>query len=586
MTLTTRLLYYTMRGLGLVACVLPRRVALALGSIFARLVWQLHLLTPYRDFVSTNIRTAQPELSRRAANRLGEASLIQLTRSIVELMRFPIFDREGDRIVEFVGAEHLEEALAAGKGAILMTAHFGNWELLGAALVRRFGPLAALVQTPSKDAFARLFIEYRHLVGVQTHSNWGPNALRPALRALRDNTMLLLLCDQHGAAQDAQATFFGQQVWVPLGPFALARRTGAAIVPARIVRGPHGVHQIHFDPAMVNQEDSDANAQAVVDFFESWIRHQPDHWLWVHNRWEFTVAAAARSLQMAAWIAVLAVAGLGRSGFAQGLDRPLLAAYGHRLEVLDVGQLATHGAVPLPGPADASLFLPDRQLLIVHIPSQAEVALVDLQPMSPTRFEIVRSFHAPEFGAYDLSFEKAGGDVLLGYGKTVVAHFRTQDWSDEVGYDRPDEIPYPFSGGSTLYSPSGIYTLSRGELDFEDTHPDISGAAATSWPVSLSGRPLAMVADQTGERLFVGEGTAAGSGLLAILDASSHRVVREVPCGHALTSLAWVDRGTLAALGGSAIGLFDTRSLAFSRWLEPHLRGGPPARLLPSGSLP
>ncbi len=596
MTGGTRALYLVMRTLGAVACTLPRRLALGIATAFARVVWRIYRLTPYRDFVSTNIRTAWPEMSARQANELGSDALVLLTRSIVELMRYPLLDQEGSRIIEISGREHLEASLAAGQGAIIVSAHFGNWELMGATLAREFGRVSALVQTPSKDAFARLFIEYRAMVGGRTISNTGPQSIRAALRALRAGEMLMLLVDQHGPAREATATFLGQRVWVPLGPFTLARRTGAAIVPARMVRGPGDRHRLILEPALDLDPDPQVNAQQIVDRYQAWIRANPDHWLWVHNRWEFLAeeasqaasqapdGAIARKLTgpLAALVGALLLFGSTRAA-AWGLSRPILVAYPDHLEVVDTLHPDTYGAVPLPGPADAGLYLPRENLLVVHIPSRSEVDLVDLKPFSLRRFEIIKTFNAPELGAYDLGFEQAAGRVLLGFGRTVIAHFGERTWDFEIGFDRPDEIPYPFTTGTTLYLPAGVFDLDRGELEFEATSLDPTGSAADGMPIALARRPVAMIANRPGKLLYVAEAGADGKGLLACIDVRKRTVTAQIPAPAPLTSLAWVDPRTLAALAGNRIGLYDVSRGAFVRWIPLAPHGRQPLRLFSAG---
>ena len=592
MTVGTRALYVLMRSLGAVACALPRRLALGFAATFARIVWRIYRLTPYRDFVPNNIRTAWPEMTARQAARLGSDSLVLLTRSIVEIMRYPLLDQEGDRIVEISGREHLATALAAGHGAIIVSAHFGNWELMGATLAREFGRISALVQTPSKDAFSRLFIEYRAMVGGHTISNTGPQSIRAALRGLRAGEMLLLLVDQHGPAREATATFLGQRVWVPLGPFTLARRTGAAIVPARMVRGPGDRHRLILEPALEPDLDPQVNAQHIVDRFTAWIRANPDHWLWVHNRWEFLAegpghaatpaldGASPRKLTgpLAAFLGALLLFGSTRAA-AWGLSRPILVAYANHLEVVDTRHPDTYGVVPLPGSADAGLYLPDEDLLVVHIPGRSEVDLVDLKPFSLRRFEVIKTFTAPELGAYDLGFEQAAGRVLLGFGRTVIAHFGERTWDFEIGFDRPDEIPYPFTTGTTLYLPAGVFDLSRGELEFEATSRDPMGSAADGVPIALSRRPVAMIANRAGNRLYVAEAGADGKGLLARIDVRKLIVAVQTPAPAPLTSLAWVDPRTLAALAGNRIGLYDVARGAFVRWISLAPFGGQPLKL-------
>jgi Kdo2-lipid IVA lauroyltransferase/acyltransferase len=293
-------LYTFFLALARLAQVLPRRVALAAGVAFATAAYGLYRLTPFRGFIFRNLRGAFPDTPDAELHATALSHLRQLTRCIVELLRLPMINAANvDDLVRFEGWEHLESARAAGKGVVLMTAHFGNWELMGAAFAQKGLPLHVLVQPASQDAFDRLFREFRGRAGVSTWNNAGPASLRPVLRALGRNEALGLLVDQHGEAQDAIVTFFDHPVSAPTGPFFFARRTGAAVVPVFPVRQPDDTHVIHISPALALTGDDELDAQAAYTVLETFIRRHPDHWLWVHDRWarEHELGRAPRALR-------------------------------------------------------------------------------------------------------------------------------------------------------------------------------------------------------------------------------------------------------------------------------------------------
>lgn len=286
MNLSNRIIYKIFKALAWGAQRLPRPLALALGAGFGGFIYGLYRLTPYRDFIANNIRVSYgSDLSEGEIHRIAKRSITSLTKCIAEVMRLPLLEEEMPRIVTFEGLEWFEEARKKGKGVILLTAHFGNWELLGSAIALQGYPMSVLVQTPSKAAFDLLFIEYRGGAGVRTFANHGVASLRPVMKALRDNEMLGLLCDQHGENQDAFATLFGHPVSVPASPFHFAQKADAAIIPAFIFRGEGDRHVIRFSPPLVAESPDDFARQACLAY-EAAIRQAPDHWLWAHNRWE------------------------------------------------------------------------------------------------------------------------------------------------------------------------------------------------------------------------------------------------------------------------------------------------------------
>jgi KDO2-lipid IV(A) lauroyltransferase len=282
------LIYRVMKGVQALAMALPRPLALRGGVAFADAIYGLYRLTPYRDFIYGNIRKAYPqELSDREVHGLARAHLRNVVKSIVELMRFDVLSRDGlDRLVSWEGREHLDRVVAEGRAVIFMSGHFGNWELLGAALAATGIPLHVLVQVPSKDAFGQLFIEARKLVGVTTYANHGPASLRPVLRALKRGEALGILVDQHGEAQEAVATLYGRPVAVPMGASFFAQKTGAAILPMFCVRTEDDRHVIHVEPELVLTGDAQEDARRMYAVLETYLRRYPEMWLWAHNRWE------------------------------------------------------------------------------------------------------------------------------------------------------------------------------------------------------------------------------------------------------------------------------------------------------------
>lgn len=279
-------IYALFMGLSWLACRLPRRLALSVADGFALLVYTLYRLTPYRGFVAANVRSAFPDATEAWVHRIARDHVRLLAKAIAEILRFPR-PRADDLLerVRFEGWEHVESARSAGRGVIIATAHFGNWELLGAALSANGLPLHVLVQPPSQDAFGRLFAAFRSRVGVSTWPNAGPASLRPALRALARGEALGVLADQHGEAQDAIVRLFGHRVSAPIGPTFFAGRTGAAVLPVFIIRQPDDTHLVRIYPELLATGDVTADAQALYALYEREISLHPDHWLWAHDRW-------------------------------------------------------------------------------------------------------------------------------------------------------------------------------------------------------------------------------------------------------------------------------------------------------------
>jgi len=274
------------------ASVLPWRLGVALGG---RVGWLAYSLLPgARLRALTNLAVAFPDGGGETHHRaIARRSFVNLGRSAFEVLMLsrrshpPI-----ERLCAVEGEERLKAALAAGRGVIFITGHFGNWELM-AALVTRRGYPASVVATPVYDPrLDRLLVDARARHGVHTISRGSPSAARHLLSGLRRNAILGMLIDQDTDVDGVFVPFFGRPAYTPAGPAALALKTGAAVIFGFILREGASRHRLILqgpielirtgDPARDIQENTTRFTREI----EEWIRSRPDHWVWMHNRWK------------------------------------------------------------------------------------------------------------------------------------------------------------------------------------------------------------------------------------------------------------------------------------------------------------
>jgi KDO2-lipid IV(A) lauroyltransferase len=271
---------------------IPEKFAFWLGICFANFLYLLLKLSKYRNFISDNIKTAFGEkFKKREIENIARGHLQNLVKSLIEFIRFPLLNAQNiEEKVEVKGLENFEGALSKGKGIILLTAHFGNWELLGATLSLKGYPLNALAQKQSNSLIENLFTELRQSKGTKVLSRW--DNLRVILKLLKENEIIVILADQHGEFKNVFAQFFGKRVSVPGGPAGFALKSGAEIIPAFIVRQQNDRHQIVIEKPLEvvrtgdKRRDLEENSQKVINVIEKYIRKFPDHWLWSYNRWD------------------------------------------------------------------------------------------------------------------------------------------------------------------------------------------------------------------------------------------------------------------------------------------------------------
>jgi KDO2-lipid IV(A) lauroyltransferase len=179
--------------------------------------------------------------------------------------------------VSMDGREHLDAALAKGRGAIMAVPHMGSWDMAGSYGGAIGYPIAAVAERfPGSldDAVVRT----RQRFGL-TVIALGRSAVRGIMQALQANAIVALLCDLE-QGPGVSVRFFGRRAVVPGGPAAIALKTGAALIPACQYATSPGRHHIHLDAPLTwaDGETKEGLMQRVVSRFEDFIRERPDQW--------------------------------------------------------------------------------------------------------------------------------------------------------------------------------------------------------------------------------------------------------------------------------------------------------------------
>lgn len=187
------------------------------------------------------------------------------------------------------GLEHIDAALAAGKGVLLATAHIGGWTLLPRYLQERGQNTGSLLRLPSNPVASAGEAQACERMGLTFYNTpLSREHAHACLRLLRNNGVLFIVADRRSA--DVKVDFLGQPAWCATGTASLHLRTGAAIVPA-YARREGDRHRLVFEPALqvAASGDRKADERAITAelhrIFGTWVRRHPEQWMWNHNRW-------------------------------------------------------------------------------------------------------------------------------------------------------------------------------------------------------------------------------------------------------------------------------------------------------------
>ena len=222
---------------------------------------------------------------------MSRSVYIQLGRTAVEHARL-LAARTADLRdrLDISGEEHIARARNGGRGVILITGHFGYWELLGATVAMLGYPITVVAKKLHNPAVDGLVHAGRERLGMAV----APMDKAPAAvyRALRRNECVGLLADQDAGAGGVFVDFLGMRASTYQGPALFALRTGAPIVPCFIIRSGPERHRVCFETPIEAIPTGDEPAdiaritQAYTDVLARYIMDYPDHWFWVHRRWK------------------------------------------------------------------------------------------------------------------------------------------------------------------------------------------------------------------------------------------------------------------------------------------------------------
>lgn len=280
--------YAALAAFAFCARLLPLSWATALMNGFADFIY--FCVRVRKDVVMKNLTDSFPEKPKEELEKIARSTYRQFARTMLELLFFPkLKPADIDRMVTVENAQCLERALAKTTGAVLVGAHFGNWELMGAALARRF-PITFIVGLQSNQLADGLLNSYRIRKGIKIVSL--KLALRGVLEALKRNELVALLSDQDAHEKGTFVNYFGRPASTPKGPAIFALRTGAPLILCTMIREGNGHFRAVLDevprPAPSGNEEKDIHdyTQAYTTMLENYARQYPDHWFWFHKRWK------------------------------------------------------------------------------------------------------------------------------------------------------------------------------------------------------------------------------------------------------------------------------------------------------------
>ena len=267
---------------------LPAPMALACGRFLGRLAFAVGVR---RNVCLENLeRALGPVHDAPSRRRLARRTYEHVGMLAMEFLRHPVLSLEARRgQVDFGGIDHMRRATQE-RGAILATAHLGNWEILAAGAVAHELPLTVVVQRLRNRRVDALLWRSREELGLRNiERGMGLRRLQGELEARR---LVALLCDQDAKRRGLFVPFFGVPASTPTGAAQLALRLGVPFIPCFGKRLPDGRHAVCVHPpvAVPPGLDEGAAVRFLMERFhallEAAIRAEPSQYFWLHRRWK------------------------------------------------------------------------------------------------------------------------------------------------------------------------------------------------------------------------------------------------------------------------------------------------------------
>lgn len=263
-----------------------RAIGNYLGSLF------YIVSSRYRNVALKNLRQAYGQEKSEAEIRgIAKQVFRHFARGAVEFFYLLSLKREQiDGMIEADGREHLDKALAEGRGCIVITAHYGNWELLARKLVIDGYKVNVIARDSDDPGMTGIATRIRENGGYRVFDKDQP--LIGAIRALKNNELLGILPDQN-ESNGILVDFFSRPAATASGPAVFALKTGAPLVPAFATRMSNGKYRATVYPridftASGDEQKDIHDLMALINLaIEREVRSNPSQWLWLHDRWKY-----------------------------------------------------------------------------------------------------------------------------------------------------------------------------------------------------------------------------------------------------------------------------------------------------------
>ena len=246
-----------------------------------------------KETVISNLKIAFPEYNEKEIRKIAFCTYKSFAITLIEILCFPsLSGKKAASLVEFTDLELVKKRYSEKKGVIILSAHFGNWELEGAAFTHVTGISMAGVAKYQRNPYVTKWLEdARTKLGNKVI--YMGVSVRQIYAELKSGGIIALVADQRADQDAIRVDFFGRSTTVYAGPAVMALKLKSPmfmIVPIRQKDYKYIVNpvEISFDDLPESEEEKIVEiSRRHTKLLESIIREHPEQWLWMHKRWKY-----------------------------------------------------------------------------------------------------------------------------------------------------------------------------------------------------------------------------------------------------------------------------------------------------------
>lgn len=229
--------------------------------------------------------------NKKEIEQLSKQVYINIGQTIVEMIAFDKINKNNfNKFLTINHPEYLFKIRDAKKGALLITAHFGNWELMGCSFGLMDLPVDFITGTLKNPYIDNMLNNARKakMVGIIPVKD----GIKKIMTSLKNGRLIAILPDQDPGKTTIPIRFLGQPAYAPRGPAVFARKFGSPILLGFMIRDKNGhlnvnlVEPLYFEKTEDEEYDLARITYSYYSIIEKFIMDYPDHWLWLHKRWK------------------------------------------------------------------------------------------------------------------------------------------------------------------------------------------------------------------------------------------------------------------------------------------------------------